>query len=108
MRLAFWCALVALYLLFRFWAWSEIAICDHFCSPAGVYHPCSVVPVGALGPFSPGNSPFWAGWPFLGCGELAGCIQNRGLDSCAPRLLGFILLVSFSDTLLVVSILDIV
>ena len=42
----------------------------------GVGRPCSVVPVGAMGPSSPGNSPFWAGWPFPGCEGLVGCVQN--------------------------------
>ena len=37
-----------------------------------------------------------------------GCVQSRGLGACVPHLPGFILLVSSSDTLLVVSILDIV
>ena len=37
-----------------------------------------------------------------------GCVQIRELGTCAPSLPRFILLVSFSDTLLVVSVLDIV
>ena len=42
----------------------------------------------------------------VGRGGLVGCVRGRGLGaSCLPR---FILLGSFSDTLLVVSILDIV
>ena len=41
-------------------------------------------------------------------GRLVGCFQNRELGARASRLLRFILLVSFNDTLLVVSILDIV
>ena len=41
-----------------------------------VGRPCSVVPVGAMGPSSPGDSPFWAGWPFPGCEGLVGCVQN--------------------------------
>ena len=35
-----------------------------------------------------------------------GSAQSRGLGSHVPRLLGLIVLVSFSDALLVVSILD--
>ena len=35
-----------------------------------------------------------------------GCAQSRGLGSRVPRRLGFIVLVSFSDALLVVSTLD--
>ena len=58
-----------------------IAICGCFCGlgggeGGGVGRPCSVVPVGAMGPSSPGNSPFWAGWPFPGCEGLVGCVQN--------------------------------
>ena len=37
-----------------------------------------------------------------------GCVQNRQFGTCVPRLPGFILLVSFGDTLLMVSNLDIV
>ena len=44
-------------------------------------------------------------WPSHGFG---GSIQSRVLGARAPRLPGFILLVSFSDTLLAVSILGIV
>ena len=39
---------------------------------------------------------------------LVGCVQNRQFGACVPRLPGFILLVSFGDTLLMVSDLDIV
>ena len=45
-------------------------------------------------------------WPFRGCGGLVGCDRALGLGACAPRIPMFILLVSFSGTLLVVSILD--
>ena len=47
-------------------------------------------------------------WLFPGCGGLVGCVQSSVLGAGAPRLPRFILLVSFSGTLLVVSILDIV
>ena len=49
-------------------------------------------------------------WPFLvfwTVGAFVGCVRGRGLGARAPRLPGYILLVDFSDTLLVVSILDI-
>ena len=65
----------------------------------GGNHPCSVVPVGTVGPFSPGVA-------------LSG-VGNGGEEglrdvSNMPRFPSFVLLVSFSDTLLVVSILDII
>ena len=65
----------------------------------GGNHPCSVVPVGTAGPFSPGVA-------------LSG-VGNGGEEglrdvSNMPRFPSFVLLVSFSDTLLVVSILDII
>ena len=46
--------------------------------------------------------------PFKAVGGLIGCVQSRELGARAPCLPRFILLGSFSDTLLVVSILDIV
>ena len=46
--------------------------------------------------------------PFQTAGGIVVCVHSRELGACAPRLLRFILLVSFSGTLLVVSILDIV
>ena len=46
--------------------------------------------------------------PFQTVGGLVDCFQNRVLGASAPRLPRFILLVIFSDTLLVVSVLDIV
>ena len=46
--------------------------------------------------------------PFGAVGELVGCMQGRELGVSAPRLPRFILLASFSSTLLAVSILDIV
>ena len=66
-----------------------------------------MVPVGAMGPFWPGDSPFRA---------VCVCVWGGGLwvvpkvESLAraPLLRRFTLLGSFSDTLLVVSILDIV
>ena len=63
--------------------------------------PCFVVPVGNMGPFSAWDSPFRA---------VGGLWTMSKIDSlvCAPCLSGSILLVSFSDTLLVVSILDMV
>ena len=61
-----------------------------------------MVPVGT-------TSSFWAGVsPFRAVGELVGCVQSRELGTRPPRLPRFILLGSFSDTLLVVSVLDIV
>ena len=46
------------------------------------------------------------GW---GCGGgLASCVQRREHGACAPRIRMFIRLVSFSETLLVVSILNMV
>ena len=63
-----------------------IAICGSFCGPGAT------------------------GWPFPGWGGegLVGYVQNRDLGAHEPCLPRFILLVSFSDTLLVASILDIV
>ena len=46
--------------------------------------------------------------PFETVGELMGCVQSLELGAGAPRLLRFILLRTFSDTSLVVWILDIV
>ena len=43
---------------------------------------------------------------FRTLGELMGCVQSRELSACAPLLPSFILLGSFSDTLLAVLILD--
>ena len=48
------------------------------------------------------------GWPFPGCvrgGGFVGCVQSRQFGACEPCLPRFILLLSFRDTLLVVSIL---
>ena len=59
-------------------------------------------PCGAAFSWGLGISAFRAVW------VLVGCVQSRELGTCAPRLPRFILLVSFRDTLLVVSILDIV
>ena len=59
-------------------------------------------PCGAAFSWGLGISAFQAVW------VLVGCVQSRELGTCAPRLPRFILLVSFRDTLLVVSILDIV
>ena len=63
-----------------------------------------MVPVGTMGLFCPGYSPFQA----VGGGGLVGCVQSRELGARAPCLPRFILLGSFSDTLLVVSILDMI
>ena len=46
--------------------------------------------------------------PFQTVGVLVGCVKSREFGARAPPLPSFILLVSFSDTLLAVSILDIV
>ena len=54
-----------------------------------------------------GKNLYWFG-PFMAVGELMGCVQGRELSARALYLPWFILLASFSDTLLVVSILDIV
>ena len=63
-----------------------------------------MVHVGTMGLFWPGYSPFQA----VGGGGLVGCVQSRELGARAPCLPRFILLGSFSDTLLVVSILDMI
>ena len=76
-----------------------IAICGFFCGRGILL----MVPMGAMGPFWPGDSSSRA----VGGGGLAGCVQSREFGACAPRLPRFILLVNFSDTLLVVSILEI-
>ena len=44
----------------------------------------------------------------LALSGLVGCVKSQELGVFAPRLPRFMLLLSFSDTLLVVSILDIV
>ena len=76
-----------------------------------------MVPVGTMGPFWPGDG---LGCPFPGsvcvcvCVCVCGVGGGEGLwavskvdnSARAPRLPRFILLKSFSDTLLVVSILD--
>ena len=48
------------------------------------------------------------GWGGGAGGWLVDCVQRQELRACMPLLPSFILLVRFSDTLLVVSILDIV
>lgn len=49
------------------------------------------------------------GWGDWGCGgRLASCVQRREHGACAPHIRMFIRLVSFSETLLVVSILNMV
>ena len=53
-----------------------IAICGRFCSPGGLL----IAPVGTMGSFWPVVGPFRA------VGELMGCVQNRELEECAPRL----------------------
>ena len=55
----------------------------------------------------PGHSPFRA-LCVLGGGGLVGCVQSRELCARTPRLPKFVLLVNFSNTLLVFSILNIV
>ena len=66
-----------------------------------VGHRVPLAPVGTMGPFWSGDSPFWA----AGERGLVGCVQGRELGACLPR---FIVLRSFSGTILVVSTLDIV
>ena len=55
-----------------------------------------------------GGEGGWLVGPFQAGGGLVGCVQSQELCACAPRLLRFILLVSFNETLLVVLILDMV
>ena len=57
---------------------------------------------------SGGSWYIWLFGSFQTMGRLVGCVQSRGLSARVSRLPRFILLVSFSDTLLVVSISDIV
>ena len=83
-----------------------IAIWGRFCSPGGWGIGGSCVAYGSLLAW---DSPF----RFVGRGGGEGgglvvCVQSRELGPGTPRLPRFILLVSFSDTLLVVSISDIV
>ena len=54
------------------------------------------------------NKDLYGFSPFMAVGELMGCVQGRELSARALHLPRLILLASFSDTLLVVSILDIV
>ena len=61
-----------------------------------------MVSVGTMGPFWPGGGPFQA------VGEGLWTVSKVESLARAPRLPRFILLISFSDTLLVVSTLDIV
>ena len=49
----------------------------------------------------------WLFDSFQAMGRLVGCVQSSGLSARVSRLRGIILLVSFSDNLLVVLILDI-
>ena len=64
-----------------------------------------VVPVGAVGSFWPGV--VFSGLCVCVCVWACRlCPKLRARCGCTPRLLRFILLVSFSDALLVVSILD--
>ena len=76
-----WGASVALCLWFRFCAWFVIAVGGPF--------------------FGPGGCCYWVLW------ELC-VLFGRELGASVPPLPRFILLQSFSDTLLVVSILDVV
>ena len=58
-----------------------------------------------------GNTSPWVFFacsgPFQTVGWLVGCVQSRGLGANAPDFPRFILLISFSDNLLVVLLLDI-
>ena len=65
----------------------------------GCFHP---EPCGAAFSGGLGIGAFRTVW------VLVGYVQSRELGTCAPRLPRFFLLVSFRDTLLVVSIIDIV
>ena len=47
-------------------------------------------------------------YPFRAVGELLDCVVGRRLGACALRFPKFILLGSFSDTLIVISILGMV
>ena len=76
---------------------------------------CAGIGVAGLFPFSLcmwgigwGGEGGWLVGPFQAGGGLVGCVQSQELCACAPRLLRFILLVSFNETLLVVLILDMV
>ena len=75
--------------------WVGGRACGRFCGPGGDYYWC-LRELWVL---------FGLGWP-PGCGLLVGgvCPGSRAWHLCAPRLARGILLVSFSDTLLVVSI----
>ena len=59
--------------------------------------------VGGTDPYLPGDHVRLG--PFRAVGRLLGYVQGRELDPREPRLPRFIQLGSFSDTLLVVSIL---
>ena len=133
--LSCWEALVTLYLWFRFLTWSMIAICSRFCSPGGgvmflwelwvlfslgwpfqgcwgVYglwlrlragrarlsfrgSSCWGSVIGACGRLGEGGASLWA-------------VSKIESSVGVPHLHRFILLRSFSDFLLVVSVLDIV
>ena len=79
-----------------------IAICGRSCNPGGVIN-------GSWGDC--GSSLAWE-WPFPDCGEGGGGLwlnpKSRARRVGAPCLPRFILLVSFSDTLLVVLFLDMI
>ena len=64
-----------------------------------------MVPVGTMGLCWPGDRLFQA---LGGGGGVLWAVSKVKSSERAPRLLRFIMLVSFSDNLLVVSILDIV
>ena len=77
-----------------------IAICGCFCSPeGGINGSC-----GRYGSFSTWDSPFWAvggGGGLWALSKVVNSVFTPGLPRCIPML-------NFSDTLLVVLILDIV
>ena len=77
-----------------------IAICGCFCSPeGGINSSC-----GRYGSFSTWDSPFWAvggGGGLWALSKVVNSVFTPGLPRCIP-------MVNFSDTLLVVLILDIV
>ena len=86
---SFFIGVSGVYCWFQVLIWSGLGCCPRLCR-RGTGVCCSVA------------------CAVLGVWGLVGCVQSRGLGAYASHLPSFILLISFSDTLLVVSILDIV